>query len=340
MTTSWISTPDIALSTRSAPVVFATERAVTALSVAFSGRPEERAYRDSAFVPPYTGSTVVGSTYTLVRAGGWPNTPTVFVDELPPPPTIPIGGQPMGAVYTVDFRTLPSQTLTAPGAYTIDDLTWWAKVALTGQPYGATQENLLTNGLGLGLATLAQGSRVGSDGALANRHLFLPFSNVPNYNALAPTLVRWHVTESSGNYNEHQMIVGVCSTTSDAVAVQAAQRQYDHYWLKFNNLGTQSKRGTGVVSGIGFANGVVAGNSERGLYLYMGGYGIEVTTETGNSWAGSFIDNINLLVSPSTPTAYRSPARPNPGVFVALEGQIDATMVYLTHLQIMQPRIA
>jgi hypothetical protein len=344
MTVAFVDTPGVPLSAPDAPVRFTATEPVPALSVRFgSGRVEERVYRDGAFVFPYATSTKVGNTYTVRRTGGWPTTPTVYIDELAPPPTIPIGGQPMGAVYTVDFRTLPSQTLTAPGAYTIDGLTWWAKVALTGQPYGQHQANVLTNGLGLGLASLyAGGTRIDSTPEVLYRHLFLPFANIPGYNPLAPMLLRWHVSQSALYNNEHQMVVGICSTTNDAVGLQAVDRQYDHFIVRYNGGGGhRQKRGTaGLTTAIYFTD-TNNGNREYGIYRYLGEYGMEVSAPAGNSWAGDFIADINtLVVNTATLAAFGPKTRPNPGVFVAIEGQIDTTMLYLTHLQIMQPKVA
>jgi hypothetical protein len=59
------------------------------VSVSFAaGQTEEVAYRDGAFVAPYLGSTRVGDTFALKRAGGWSGAPTVHVEEAAPAPAV------------------------------------------------------------------------------------------------------------------------------------------------------------------------------------------------------------------------------------------------------------
>jgi hypothetical protein len=252
----------------------------------------------------------------------------------------PLGGQTMGTIYEVDFTSLPDQSLTAPGSYTIDGLTWWAKVALTGQPFGQAQENKVVAGSGLMLrSTQSQGTRTGTNGDLAYRHLFLPFANVPGYNAEAPLLMRWHTSLSAGYSNEHQMAVGLCSTTSDATRLLAAARQYDHFMWFANANGWQSKRGISSGTSPNFPVSNV-GNREAGIFRFLGDATTEVIASAGNSWAGSFLADTNTLKTGSTLPVLLPAKRPNPGVFVALEGQVDTTPIYLTHLQILQPKVA
>lgn len=59
------------------------------VSVSFVGRAEELAYRDGAFRYPYLESTREGDTFSLVRTGGWPSTPSVSVEEGAPAASTP-----------------------------------------------------------------------------------------------------------------------------------------------------------------------------------------------------------------------------------------------------------
>lgn len=191
MTVTWPIPPNSTIDPRTRPIPFQAERDVTAVSVSFGNRrAEERAYRDGAFVWPYLRSTRAGNLFTLVRDdgdAGWPADPKPFVDEEPPPPLLPTGGQSYGAIYELDFTAQPTQNLNiAPGSAVIDGLTWWAKNAL-GQ---ATMS--IVNGSGLEWWSHDPSPPVA-------RLLGLPLANVPNFNPSAPVQIWAAMKRNSGN---------------------------------------------------------------------------------------------------------------------------------------------
>jgi hypothetical protein len=81
MTVTWIDSPGSALASRTDTVDFSTSADVVAISISFGVGAEERVYRDGAFVAPYLASTRTVNTFALRRVGGWPKSPTVYVDE-------------------------------------------------------------------------------------------------------------------------------------------------------------------------------------------------------------------------------------------------------------------
>lgn len=158
MTTTWTTPPGSTLPSSTAPVLFTTDRDCTALSVAFAGRVEERAYRDSAFLWPYLDSTVEEVEgeldFTLVRDGGWPSKPRVYVDEEPEPPEPPTPITTFWSeLYTADLRTFATQTILANDNtaldFTLDGQPWWA-AASTGIGEGSNPVAFV-NGQGLRL---------------------------------------------------------------------------------------------------------------------------------------------------------------------------------------------
>lgn len=120
MSITWLDTPGVPVS-RVETLSFSATLVVTAISVSFSGtaRSEERAYRDGQFVYPYHGSTQVGSVYNLVRSGGWPADPKVYVDEEPAPFVTA-----WSTLYEADLTTSGSATYASNGTYTIDGQSW------------------------------------------------------------------------------------------------------------------------------------------------------------------------------------------------------------------------
>ena len=82
MSVTWLDLPGWTLPSRSESIDFVTSTDPVAISVSFGpGRPEERAYRDGAWLYPYLASTRVGDLFALRRTGGWPTDFRVFVDE-------------------------------------------------------------------------------------------------------------------------------------------------------------------------------------------------------------------------------------------------------------------
>lgn len=204
MTVAWIDTPGVPLYSASEAIDFTATDEVSALSVSFGpNRVEERAFRDGAFLYPYLASTRDGTTFALRRSGGWPRTPTVFVDEVPPVPPLPTGGQAYGAIYNLDFAAQPSQNLTPKSTYTIDGLTWYAK----NNP--GTSNISIVNGSGLNFWSV-EGSPPTS------RIMCLPLASVPGFNATAPLQVWCHmVSLDSGHGSPCFGLVDVAADLTD-----------------------------------------------------------------------------------------------------------------------------
>jgi hypothetical protein len=81
MTVTFIDSPNSVIGKTEA-LDFTASSEVSAISVGFGAvRDEERVYRDGAFLRSYTRSTRVGNTYSIVRDGGWPANPQLYVDE-------------------------------------------------------------------------------------------------------------------------------------------------------------------------------------------------------------------------------------------------------------------
>lgn len=79
---TWVTPPSSTLASPSAPVIFRIGQVeVPAISVSVAGKPEERVYRDGAFVWPYLDSVKKSTQFTLHRTGGWRDDFQVHVDE-------------------------------------------------------------------------------------------------------------------------------------------------------------------------------------------------------------------------------------------------------------------
>ena len=212
MAVSWIDTPGVPLDTPAEAIDFTVGGDVPALSVSFGpNRIEERAYRDGVFLYPYLASTREGTTYTLRRSGGWPSTPTVYIDEEDGPPA---GGQAWGGIYTLDLAAQPSQNLNAGGAHVIDGLTWWAKNDQS------TSDVQLVEGEGINWTG-------GSTGIPIARILCLPLANVPGFNPNAPVQVWFNVQRLGGSDG---VLAGLIDSPADATP-HTADRPSGAFWL-------------------------------------------------------------------------------------------------------------
>jgi hypothetical protein len=211
MSVTWPITPNGELDPATRPIPFVTERDVTAVSVSFgSGRVEERAYRDGAFLWPYLRSTREGNTFTLVRddgEAGWPANPKPFVDEEPAPPVLPeppAGGQPWGAIYDLDFTALTTGTisLAATGPHVIDGLTWRADGAISAGS----------------IAITSTGLNWSSGGSDVTRTLSIALTSIPGFNAMSPYQVWFQHSGTGGNDG---VLTGICDTTVAGVPIVA-----------------------------------------------------------------------------------------------------------------------
>lgn len=183
------------------------------------------------FFPPYQQSTREGNTYTIVREGGWPKTLELHAQEEP---TIPNGGQAMGAIYEVDFAALSSQSVPSPGAYTIDGITWYSKGTGSAQPYNRNTAASLVHGSGLRVSVIATSSQAGylpataqHDGGVVNdKAWFLPFASVPGYNPLAPVTVQYRFGPCAWQADRPTLLGGIVKSTSDGVGLISADSPY------------------------------------------------------------------------------------------------------------------
>jgi hypothetical protein len=330
MSVTWTDTPGSVVAPGDALDFVATGE-VMALSVRYGlTRPEERAYRDGAFVFPFLGSTKVGTTFSLRRTGGWPLPPTVFVDEDTP---IPTGGQALGAIYEVDLTAQATQTMSAAGSYVIDGKTWWAKSTLA-----SGQSCALTNGMGLTIQYAGTGATAYSPtGNMAYRMLFFPLAQLSGFNPLAPTTVLFRFAGT--NYTSVSYILGGLVHAVDSAAAWASADRPAQMWCGFGAGAASTARyasGGSSVSGVTITpTSLVAGDHAFGVCNMMARYGVSMH----GAWSGSLPSDPRGLTSGviGLPTTL-SPT--NIGFGMAVNTQVNQLFQpYLTHLRVMQPRL-
>jgi hypothetical protein len=321
------------------------------ITLNYGGVIYEVVYELGAFTPLYSaGSTVNLGTgaYSIVRAGGFPPGVTVHAigcTPCPPCPPPPSSGQSFGVIYKVDFTALPNQVLGAAGAYTIDGKTWYAKNPNAG-PFGADVRTEVVNGSGLGIWQTNVGT--GNHWPTGNvpldlRHLFCPLAQFTalGYNPAAPLIVRWHMTDGVGN--QSCVVFGLCDSTNDGVGQTAALRVSDFVIIGLDptdanrtTISTQqgqSNRRAMVPAMVG------AGTREIGIYRLFANYEVALSKAAG-SWTGTLGDpNTQIPDASTAPVIFFVPTRTNPGLIMGISGQTDASHMFVTHLELSQPRI-
>ena len=174
-------------------------------------------YADGRFSYRYRTSSRDGNTWHIRPPGGhWP---CPFRLHYEPATMLPTRGQTWGAIYDLSFAAQPSQSIGASGPFTIAGLQWYAK--------GSTSKvsSALVNGSGLVFTnTTAIGATMNAASILADRHLFLPLSAIPDYEPTAPLLVFARMTQN-GNTSTTGPWIGLVDSTNDGVELQAAARQ-------------------------------------------------------------------------------------------------------------------
>jgi hypothetical protein len=280
-----------------------------------------------------TNNGVDDNTLHITRVGGWPpGLPLSFRFKEPEPAT----AAELGPIYSVDFRALPNQAIGAAGSYTIDGKQWWAKGATTGLASGGTCTSDIVNGQGLRFQSNAVGLNLGTNGDLAHRHLFLPLANIPDYTAAAPLVVRFRFVRGAGDPSVGSFM-GLCSSTPDGTRLIAAHRQYDNF-IGQNHIGdVQHKRGNAGQVTQGFAGVSQFEDCAMGLVRAFGQVVLEAADPV--AWAGAFTD-INGWSYVNTSTFYASSARPTPGIMLAHITNGQATPCFITHLEVLQPKVA
>jgi hypothetical protein len=336
VTATPIDTPGSTFSSTSEPIDFTCTTTPVAISVGFgSTRTEERVYRDGAFLPGYKRSTANAGTFSIVRDGGWPANPQIYIDE---PTAAPTGGQAMAAIYEVDFRTLANQTIGAAGSYTIDGKVWWAKGSLTTP---VPMSSAVVNGSGLRLSTTSGTALALAAGSLdyAPRMMVLPLANLTDFNPLAPILVRAKFASASVSAVGW---VGLIDTTSDAANYLAAKRSSEI--LSGTPGGSPSasfsiKRGTASVSSATGRSGSI-GFTDRlvGVQKFSPRFGDHVD----QAWTGAAAVPAASGALPQDQglSALDTGTPANPCVAFFLQNQSGSPLdVYMTHLSISQPKV-
>lgn len=304
----------------------------------------EVAFMDDAFTPAYAGhSTIDGArkVATVLRAGGW----------LGPPRLMPRfaggGGLPMGAIYEVDFRTLPTQSLMAAGSHVVDGLTWCAKGSL-GTRGGRTE---VINGSGLRLYWPAAAnypadynSWRSSVGWTFKRALVLPLGQVPGYNPLAPLAILCRMTSNNSmavSVDGFSNPVGVMDAVLDANPITDPEYQTQMslipiastatWWTSLGNADTRNPGGANVGASLGsYVFGLYRMLEDRWYPLlgpWTGALTVPDDYVSGISNAGDFVMPTRCSDTPSFLFTFEYSS----GTSVVEDN-------YLTHLKIMQPR--
>lgn len=248
----------------------------------------------------------------------------------------------LGAVYDVNFAELPAQTFTAAGQYTIDGLAWWMKGAL------ASQINALEPGAGLRLSFVTDNDGGGRPASNVNttynwRACFMPFAQIPGFNPLAPTIIRWVSTHATSGLNAGVTgWGGIVSAAASAANLTAAER--DTYHLVGTPHGTISGT-TNAVDFVRTDNQQSPGNATPTATINANGaheYGLHLNGRVSyeyvapTPWAGLWTEDPSVM---SSVAPWRGPLRPNMGFLFIMGGQLSALPVYIKRLRIEQPRM-
>jgi hypothetical protein len=347
MSVSFIDPSGKTLVSTSEPLDFSCTTTPIAISIGFgSVRPEERVYRDGAFLPGYRRSTASAGVFSIVRDQEWPANPQLYVDE----PTLPpVGGQTMGAIYEVDLTAQPSQPLMAAGSYVIDGKTWWAKGGLGSQ--GARTE--VINGSGLRLYW-PQGVNFPGDYSSwrsgypsitpIKRTLLMPLSQIAGYNPQAALAILWRFSsnrslsasiDGAGNYG------GVMDAALNSADILRAEHQTQmsvsrvqqtgSWWTSNENGDTRNPGGAGTAVQADHVQGVYRFLADR-WYPLLG------------PWTGSLTvpDNYVSEITLTGDMVMRNRCSASPCFLFAFEhtnGGSGMTDTYLTHLKILQPKV-
>lgn len=347
MSVTFVDVAGSTLPSTTEPLDFTTTLDVVAISVSFgSSRPEERVYRDGAFLYPYLRSTQSGHTFSLIRDGGWPGNPSVHVDEN----STPTAGLAWGAIYDLDLTAQANQTMTTAGSYTIDGKTWWAKGTL-----GSTGALCsLVNGSGLRLfepasidvAHRALWRGTGATQAFTARVLALKLDQIADFNPLAPYAVQWRFTSPANKSADASRcpIAGVMDVVASSAALTGASKDTSKsvgifatsngYFIRSPHNGSSdvdfgpSALGTSYA---GTVQGIVKFSTNR--YYPLAG-----------TWSGSMgkpddYTSFNANVTPAFLTQSLSTA---PSFFFCLDkasSDGQTLDIYLTHLRVLQPKV-
>lgn len=242
MTVTFIDAPGSRLPSLNEPLDFIATGIVAAISVSFGAgvRAEERAYRDGVFLYPYLRSTKVGTAYSLVRDGGWPDkqAPTVYVDE--------------GTAAPTTFWTkLYEPNLPAWGAAHLGDVGDHVNVTIEGatwRPFGE-YGNPMGVGTAQGLKLKGANRTWGPDLSYPPAPFwFLELQTVPGFDAAKETMVLARFTSS-----DSQMDVGrFCGVSSvlDDLSNNCSHMTASHITAQVNHTNGQPTRMRRVARGV------------------------------------------------------------------------------------------
>jgi hypothetical protein len=232
MTVAFIDVPGSRLPTVDAPLNFTASGDVAAISVGFgAARVEERVYRDGVFLWPYLQSTKTGNAFRIVRDGGWPSDPQIYVDEATAAPATF-----WSVLYDKDLRTLPDQTVSATMASSYLNFT------ADGQPWcfhGAAGSLMIVNGQGMVGVT---DDDTTTNGAYQGLHVSMKIYQMAGYDVTKETAVQVRFSNLISGAATGGASVW-CSPSEkwgygpgDEVALQ---RWYGGAWSRFSSLGVE-----------------------------------------------------------------------------------------------------
>ena len=233
-----------------------------------------------------------------------------------------------GAVYEVDFTTLPNQDMSAIGAHTVDGMTWYSKGAVD---FGGDGANAIVNGSGMRTAGCAWGIA----GTLAPfQTAWFPFLQIPDFDVTYPFLVAFRFTGPLSTTNYY--VAGVSSLADDGVAVLVGERAVqDQIRADMDSGGTVMAH---VVSSVGPINPVtmVPGSPTTGDHLYFSGPVHLLTAGCFHApWTGSFPLNLYAITNAQNPVINNN-VLTNPG-FSICRNRTSAFASFLTHMAVLQP---
>jgi hypothetical protein len=339
---SWNDTPGAPLASRKESIDFSGPRRVKEIRAVYD---EEYAYRtdgngQGSFQAGFEDSTISedGKVVSLKRRGGWNRIVRVYPEMEPAPP--PTGGQAMGAIYEVDFTTLPTQVIGAAGSYTVDGKTWWAKGSLT-YP-GVVQTSGVLNGSGLYIGTntgadLPQGSQ-----NIRGRMLVLPLSELDDFNPQAPLIVRAKFS-LPGWGPSRGAFVGLVDTPADGNAYLIADQS------KQVLCGTPDGNPAASLltfRGTAGPSGAAAGQASVGVDARLVGcmrLMPKYADLCSQNWdgVGAIPDVNDVIPQQQGLSQYATNTPANPCVAMILRNNFGAPFTaYMTHLSIHQPKVA
>jgi hypothetical protein len=335
---TWIDAPGSALANKDDPVDFTTSATppATFLSVSFgASKPEEIAYRDGAFIAPYTASTRAGNTFSLKRSGGWPSAPTVYVEEPPPPPEVPViptSGQSWGTLYEIDLTAQPEIDMSVAGPHTLDGHTWWSKGTGIRGVGGLTR---IVAGQGMFLA----GGGYAVSSGYAYQIPWLPFAQFADFNPAAPVTVSFRFITSMAMSDTNFMVGGMGSMANSSAALATGERSSEQT-IRFDSTpGSFLNHQSGSIGAGINPVGITPASATTGDHLFsVCRLHARIYGSIHCAWSAA--TTFDPFTATSGVFAMQNDNAPsNPG-FYATRNQSSTFSGYLAYLRIMQPMVS